>query len=142
MAELVGSMLTVVMGDNHGTHHEVATHEFLPQSQHILVVGDAQVGTYLVLHDVLCRYHDDNFQLVAQLRKHPQLRVGAETWQHAAGMVVVEEFATQFQIQFSVELRNALTDVLTLYLEVFLVVKSYLHLLSFLIFVCKGTKKN
>ena len=68
------------------------------------------------------------FQLVAQLRKHPQLRVGAETWQHAAGMVVVEEFATQFQIQLAVKLCYPLTNVLALYLQILLVIKANLHL--------------
>ena len=83
MAELVGSVLSVVVGDDDRAHHEVAALELVAQSQHVLVVGDAQVSAYLVLLNVLCRYNDDNLQLVAQLGKHTQFRVGLEAWQHA-----------------------------------------------------------
>ena len=43
--------------------------------------------------------------------------------------MIVEELAAQFHIELAVELRNALTDVLRLYLEVLIVIESYLHCL-------------
>ena len=42
-------------------------------------------------------------------------------------MVVVEKFTTQLHIELTVELSNALLDMFRLYLEIFLVIESYLH---------------
>ena len=39
-AELVGSILTIVVCDNYGTNHEVAVHELFAQSQHVFIIGD------------------------------------------------------------------------------------------------------
>ena len=94
MTELIGSMLTVVVGNNHTAHHEVAAHELIAQTQYILVVGNAEVGTYFVLLDVLGANHDDNLDAVAQLSQHAQFTVGLETGQYTRCMVVVEQFAT------------------------------------------------
>ena len=112
------------MRDDDAAHHEVALHEFVAQAQHILVVGDAKVGTHLVALDVLGTDDDDDFQTVAQLREHTQLRVRKESRQHTRGVVVVEELAAQFEVEFSVELCNALADVLRLYAEVLVVVET------------------
>ena len=73
VAELVSGMLAVVVGDDHGAYHEVAAHELVAQAQHVFVVGDAEVGTNLVLLNVVGTDYDDDFQLVAQLGEHAQL---------------------------------------------------------------------
>ena len=83
MTELVGSMLTVVVCNHYATYHEVAAHKLIAKAQHILIVSDAEVGTYLVLLDVLSTYHDDNLDAVAQLGKHAELTVGLESWQNS-----------------------------------------------------------
>ena len=93
VAEQVGGMLTVIVSDNDTADHEVAALELVTQSEDVLVIGDAQVGTHLVLLDVVGRHHDDDFQLVAQLGKHPELWVGLEAGQHTAGMMVVEQLS-------------------------------------------------
>ena len=111
VAELVGGTLTVVVGDDDGAHHEVAAHKLVAQTEHVLVVGDAQIGTHLVLLNIVGTHHDDNLQLVAQLSEHPQLRVGLETGEHTRGVMVVEELAAQLQIELAVELGDALADM-------------------------------
>ena len=70
VTKLVGGMLTIIMGDDDRAYHEVTAHELVAQSQHILVIGDAQVGTYLVLLNILSTDHDDDLQLVSQLCEH------------------------------------------------------------------------
>ena len=96
MSELVGRPLTIVVGDDNRTHHEVASHELISQTQHILVVGDAEVGPHLVLFDVFCADNNDDFELRPQLGEHFQFAVGFETWEDTRGMVVVEEFPSKF----------------------------------------------
>ena len=111
LAEVVGSVLSVVVGYHDGTHHEVAADELIAKAQHVLVVCDAEVGADFVLHDVLCADYDDYLYLVAELAEHAQLGVRLEAWQHAAGMMVVEELSAQFQVQLTLELLYAVLDV-------------------------------
>ena len=127
VAELVGGVLAVVVGDDDASHHEVAAHEFVAQPQHVFVVGDAEVGANFVLFDVFGTDNDDNLDTLAQLGEHSELGVGLEAWQHARGVVVVEEFSAEFHVELAVELGDALLDVLRLNLQVFLVVESYFH---------------
>ena len=70
MVELLGSMLAAIVGDDDRTYHEVAALELVAQAQHILVVGDAEVGTHLVLFDVASTHHDDDFDAIAKLGEH------------------------------------------------------------------------
>ena len=134
MLELVCGVLSVIVRDDDGAHHEVALHKLVAQSEHILVVGDAEVGTNLVLLDVVGADHNHDLYRVSQLGEHAELGVGLESWQHTRGVVVVEEFAAQFHIELAVELRNALTDVLRLYLEVLVVIESYFHFFMWYLF--------
>ena len=120
-------MLSVIVRDDDRAHHEVTSHELVAQTKHVFVVGDAEVGTYLILLDVIGADHNHDLYRVSQLGQHAELGVGLEARQHAGGVMIVEELATQFHIELAVELRDALTDVLRLYLEVFLVVESYFH---------------
>ena len=83
MTELVGSMLTVVVCNHYAAHHETATHELIAKAQYILIVSDAEVGTYLVLLDVLSANYDYNLDAIAQLGQHAQLTVGLESWQYS-----------------------------------------------------------
>ena len=98
VAELVGGMLAVVVGDDDRAHHEVAAHELVAQAEHILVVGDAEVGAHLVLLHVFRVHHDDDLYALAQLSEHAELRVGLEAGQYARGVVVVEELSAELHV--------------------------------------------
>ncbi len=130
--------LSIVMRDDHRSHHEAAPLEFPAQAYHILVVGDAQVGAGLVLLDVGGTDYDDYLDAVTQFPEHAQLAVGQEPRQHTAGMVVVKEFPAQFEVEFPVEARDALPDVFRLYALILPVVKSCSH--NTLFSPCKITK--
>ena len=73
VTELIGSVLTVIVGDDDASHHEAAVHKLIAQSQCVFVVCDAEVGSYLVLLDVFGIHHDDNLDAVSQLCQHAQL---------------------------------------------------------------------
>ena len=128
MTELISSMLAIVVGNHHTSHHEVATHKLIAQTKHIFVVSDAEVGTDLILFDIIGAHHNDDLDRVAQIAQHAELGVGFETRQNARGMVVIKQFATQFHIELAIKLGNALTNVFALDLEIFLVVESYFHI--------------
>ena len=138
LAVEVGGVLTVVVGDDDGADEEAAVLEFRAQAQHVLIVGDAQVAAHLVLLDVDGRDDDDNLRGVGQLLQHAQLRVGLESREHTACVVVVEELSAQFEIELSGEFGNTFLDVLRLYAAVLLVVKTYFHNLIACLFLGFG----
>ena len=92
------------MSDDNRANHEATVLEFATQTQYILVVSDAEVGTLLVLLDVSSTNHHYNLNAVTEFLKHAQLAVGCKSRQYSACVMVVEELASQFEIQFSVKL--------------------------------------
>ena len=127
LAEGVGAALAVVVCDYHRVDRESAADEGLAQTEHIHIVGYAQILAYFVFLDVACGNHDDYLGLVGQLPEHAQLAVRLEARKHAAGVVVVEKLAAQFQIELVAELGDALAYVFRLDAEVFVVVESCFH---------------
>ena len=57
-------------------------------------------------------------------------------------MVIIEQFTAQFEVKLAVKLGDTFSDMLRLNLQVFLVVKSYLHIMYyFAILPAKVVKK-
>ena len=78
--------------------------ELATQTKYIFIIGNTQVGTFLVLLNVGSTDNYHYLYAVADFLKHTQLAVWLKAWQNAAGMVVVEKFTTQFEVKFSVKL--------------------------------------
>ncbi len=100
----VGAGLAVVVGNHHRTHHETTVHKLLAQTQHVDVVGNAQVAAHLILFNIAGTDDDNDFSDVGKLKQHLQLDVGLEARQHAAGVEVVEQLSAKLQIQLIAEL--------------------------------------
>ena len=99
-----GGGLSVIMGYDNRAHHEPTVLKLATKTQHILVIGYAEVGTFLVLLYVGGTDDNNDLYAVAQLLEHAQLAVGHESRQHAAGMMIIEKFASKFEVKFSVKL--------------------------------------
>ena len=127
LAESNGAALAVIVGYHHRAHHESPVLELAAKAQDILVVGYAEVVADFVFLDVDRADYNDDFCLVAQLLEHPQLAVGLESGQNAAGMVVVEKFSSELKVELVSELGYALLDVFGLNFEIFLVIKTVFH---------------
>ena len=97
------------------------------QAQHVHVIGDAVVATHFVADDILSADDDYDLGLVLQLQQHLQFGIRVESGQYPGSMVVIKQFAAELQIQFVVKLGNPLTDVRRLHGQVFVVIKSDLH---------------
>ena len=99
-----GCRLTIKMSNNNRTHHKTTVLEFTTQAKHILIVSDTQIGTLLVLLNIGSTDHDNNLDAIANLLKHAQLTIRLETWQNAAGVMVIEKLTSQFEIKLSIKL--------------------------------------
>ena len=122
-----GRRLVVVVRNHHRTYGETTLHKFGAKTEHIFIIGNTQVGTYLVSLNIFGTDDNNYFKSVAELREHFQLGVGFKARKDTASVVVVEEFSTQFKIQLAVELRNTFTNVFRLNAAIFVVVKSNVH---------------
>ncbi len=111
LTERVGALLPIIVGHHHGSNHESTIHKLAAQAEHIFIIGDSQVAAHLILFDVFGADDDDDFRLILQLGKHPQLAVRLKAGEHSAGVIVVKELAAKLQIEFITKLRNALADV-------------------------------
>ena len=110
------------MGEHYGADEEAAGTEHVDESQYVFVIRDAEIAAGLAFFDMVGVDGDDDFHIVHQTFQHAELGVRLKAGQHARGVVVVEELASEFQIEFAAELRDALSDVGGLQLDVFFVV--------------------
>ena len=98
--------------------------EGVDQTEHIHIVGDAQIAADLLLDDVVCIDCDDNLRLILQLTKHPDLTVRLKTRKHARRMKIVEKLAAELEIELAAELSDSLFDSCGLHLQILIIVKS------------------
>ena len=82
--------------NHHVFHQKAAVTEHVDQPQHIVLVGDAEVGAHFLAHHVARVEADDDLHLVLDSVEHGDLVVRGEPGQDAGGMVVVEKLAPHF----------------------------------------------
>lgn len=77
--------------------------------------------------DVLGGHHHDHFGLILEGQKHLHLRVRLKPRQHTAGVVIVKQFSSEFQIQLVTERIDSFTNFFRLHLEVLIIIESSVH---------------
>ena len=127
LAESLRTGLTVILRDANGADQQATALKLVAQSQHIVVIGDAQVGTNLVLLNIARADSNNNLSVIAQLHQHFQLAVRLEAGQYAAGVEIVEQLAAKFKIKLVAKLGDTLLDVFGLDFEILLVVETVFH---------------
>ncbi len=115
------------MSNDNRIDHETAVHKLLAQTQHIDIVGDAEVTTHLVLLDINGADDNDDLRHVSKLHQHSQLDVRLETRQYATCMEVVKQLPAKFQIQLIAEFSDALFNMFRLDFKVFFAIEPVFH---------------
>ena len=87
--------LTLILRDNDAADEKTDRAERVDETQHIAVVGYAEVAADLVILDIARVDDNDYLNIRADIFEHLQLAVGLEAGQDARGMVVVEELAAE-----------------------------------------------
>ena len=128
ITEHVGSRLAGILGDDHSRDGKTVAAEQVNQTQHVLVIGNAEVATGLVLLDVVRVNRDDDLDVVGDALKHAELAIRLKTRQHAARVIVIKQFAAKLQIQFAAKLRDALLNMSGLQLDILRVVETLAHI--------------
>ena len=81
--------LTIVAGQHHGAHVQAESAEHIDQSNHIPVIGNAQITTDLVLFDIVRIDSDHDLHHILQLQQHTQLTIRLESGQDTGRVVIV-----------------------------------------------------
>ena len=116
--------LAVEAGQHHAGNIQTQLPENADQTDHIPIIGDAQIPTDLILFDI-CRIDGNHhLHLLLQLQQHPQLAVRLKARQNSGCMIVIKQLTAEFQIQLAAEESQPLTDMGRLQLQVFIVVVS------------------
>ena len=93
-------------GQHHTAHIKAITAESVNQAKNVLIVGNAEVATNLVLFDVASIDGNDDFGLILELFEHANFGVRSKARQDAACMMVIKKFSTKFKIKFSTKFRD------------------------------------
>ena len=127
LLERVCAVLAGVLGDDNASDIEAASAELVDQTEHVAVIGDAEVTADFVFLNIGCGNCHYNLCLIGKLHQHAQFRVRCKARQNAGCVEIVEQLSAEFQIQLVVKLVDAVADVLGLHFQVFFIVKSNFH---------------
>ena len=116
--------LLIVAGQHHAGNIQTEAPENVDQTDHIPVIGDAQVAADLVLLNIGSVDGNDHLHLILQLQQHPQLGIRLEAGQNSGCVIIVIKLAAELQIQLAAELGQAVTDMGGLHLQILIIVKS------------------
>ena len=118
------TLLPIEAGEHDGAHIEAITAERIDESQHVHIVGDAEIPTDLVLLDVAGIDDDHDLRVILQLTQHADLTIRLKARKHTRCMVIIEQLAAELKIELTAKLRNTLTDMLRLHLKVLIVIET------------------
>lgn len=119
--------LTVVVrpvGDDHAPDVEAIGAEGVDVAQHVVLVGDPEIGADLVAEEILGVDHHHDLHLVGEAGQHHDLVVRGETRQYTGGVHVVDELSPELQIELAPELPSPGFDAFPLESQVFFPVES------------------
>ena len=114
-----------IAGDMRKKEDVVALHDFALEKLGKVNVLMNSAG--VLVHKPFLEQNDDDFNLVTELHQHLELTVRLKARQHAAGVEIIEEFASELQIKLVPKLSDTLPDVFRLDLEVLGVVEPVFH---------------
>ena len=91
------------MRDAYAAYVEPDALERVDEPQGVLVIGDAEVAAALGALHVVGGDDDDYLGLVLHLEEHAHLAVRLKPGQHARGVEVVKELASELKIELAAE---------------------------------------
>ena len=105
------TVLPGILRDHYAAYKKAFLAEGIDQTaRDICVIGDSKIAADFIFFDVMSANGDDDFRVIGQLQKHPQLTVRFEAGEHAGCMVVVKKLPAEFQVQLAVKLRDSFPD--------------------------------
>ena len=116
------------LGQHHTAHIQTVITECIDQTQHIHIIGNAQIPAHLVLFNIRSVDHDHDLRIVFHRIEHTDLGIRLKSRQYTGRMKIIKQLASEFQIQLASEIADPLLYLLRLQRQIFLIVKTgFLH---------------
>ena len=126
--ELVDGRAVFVAGDDDAVDGQFVFAERIDQAHDLQIVRDAVVRPRLVGDDVAGVDRDDDLGVVLHAGQQLDLRVFVESGQHSRRVLVVDQFAAEFQIQPLAGVSvDPLQDVFRLLFQILFRIKPDVH---------------
>ena len=96
--KLFRTALAGVVGDDNASHIQAPVQEFIPEAEHIHIIGDAQISPDFIFLNIHGADGDDDFCIIGKLHQHLQLCVRCKTGKHPGSVIIVKKFSTELQV--------------------------------------------
>ena len=127
-AERLDTGMILIAGEHDTANIQSLAAVNIDETQHIAVIGDAEIGTDFVFFNIAGVDGDDYFGLVGKLQQHLKLTGRLKSRKYTGCMVIVKKLSTEFKIKLVVKAGNPFSDLFGLQFQVFLIIKSCLHI--------------
>ena len=91
------SLIRILCDDNTADVQPGIT-ECINQTQHLNIIGDAHIASYLVFLYIICGYRNDDFHFLFQLKEHFQFTIRLKSRQNSGSMVIIKQLSAKLQI--------------------------------------------
>ena len=122
--ERLNAGLAAVLSDAYAADVKSDAAEGVDETEHVGVVGDADIAADLIVLDMLGIDNDNNLGHFLELKEHLQLAVRLESGKNAGSVEIVKKLAAEFKIKLTAEVGNTLTYLRRLLFDISRVVKT------------------
>ena len=104
-AENIGACLAGILGNEHRSDIKAHLAQAVDQPHHVEIIGDADIGPYLIRLDRLGADAEDDLRLIFEFAEQLDLAVDIKSGQHPRRMKIVEQLTPKFPPNRSIRSR-------------------------------------
>ena len=104
-----------IMCDDHASHIQALIRKRLDEAEDINVIGDPEIRADLIFFNIRSADDYHNLRLIGELQKHRKLAVRRKARKDARCVIIVKQFASEFQIELIPKLVNPFPDMVRLH---------------------------
>ena len=119
--------LMIIAGDYHTVYFQFPRTQIINQTHNIHIISNPEVPANFVSFNIACIYTDNNFYFIFQFVQQFNLCILVKTRQYTLGMIITQQFSTEFQIELIV-IVYTFQNIFGLLLQILFRIKPYFHI--------------
>ena len=127
-AKRLDTGMFLIAGEHDAADVESLAAVDIDEAQHVAVIRDAEIGTDFIFFNIPGIHDNDHFSLVRELQQHLKFAGRLKARKYTGRMVIIKKLSAEFKIKLVVKAGNPFADLFGLQFQVFLIVKSCLHI--------------
>ena len=125
--EFIRRRLARVLRHDDAVHVQPQPAHLVDEAQNVRAVRDTEIRADLVAFQILRGDHENDLRLLFEREQDFALCVAFKSGKNAAGVHIVKQLPSEFEIQLVVKLLDAFQNLFTLQSDIQFVVKSLFH---------------